>query len=266
MEEHQEQQTRQERRQERKEAQRKAQKAQDRKASSRSALIWGIVVIVIIVILYGVIRLAKPGITTNQPTLLIDEVAVTDNTLGEATAPVTIIEYSDFQCPACRQYYPVVRELEEHFGEHLQVVYRHYPLRSIHPHANLAAQAAEAAGHQGAFWEMHDLLFERQPDWSAGGAQKRTFITYAEELGLDVDQFATDLDSKEVKDIVENGFRSAQQNGLTGTPSFFLNGQRIQNPHGFDAFSALVEAELQSLGVDVSAGGEEELVPDEDES
>ena len=144
---------------------------------------------------------------------------------GNPEAEITLVKYSDFQCPACAQAYPAVKELVESFGDQFSFEYRHYPLRSLHPNAQLAAQAAEAAGIQGKFWEMHDLLFEQQQDWAQSLNPKKVFTAYAEELGLNTDRFKYDLNSDEVKLKVNTDTDDALERGLRSTPSFLINGE-----------------------------------------
>jgi len=161
---------------------------------------------------------------------------------GNELAQKTLVEYSDFQCPACGAYYPVVKEIEKEFGSTVRIVYRHFPLTQLHKNALTAAYAAEAAGKQGKFWEMHDLLFERQATWSENANVVDTFSGYAKELGIDTEKFKTDIASQEVKDRVDRDVKSGAAAQIQGTPTFFLNGKQIQNPRSFPAFKALLEA------------------------
>ena len=165
---------------------------------------------------------------------------------GGKNASVTLVEYSDFQCPACRSYVPVVQQLNETFGDQLRIVYRHFPLTQIHPNAFGAAQAAEAAGLQDKFWEMHDLIFERQGEWSAALRGSEAFFnTYAEEIGIDLDQFKSDYNSDTVRQNVSDDVSAGNALNLSGTPSFTLEGKKIQSPRSFDEFRALVEAAVK---------------------
>lgn len=165
-----------------------------------------------------------------------------DHAKGPADAPVTIVEYSDFQCPACASYAPLVKELLADNANTVRFVYRHYPLQNIHPNAFSAARAAEAAAMQGKFWEMHDVLFERQSSWSSATRPKEIFTTYAQELALDAAQFSTDYDSDAVTEKVRADLGTAQDLNLTSTPSFTLNGEQIDSPRSLQEFQALVDA------------------------
>ncbi len=180
-----------------------------------------------------------------QPSPISGEISALDHVRGSQTASVTILEYADFQCPSCKAYAPVLDSLLTQYPDDVRVVYRYFPLQSIHPNANLASQAAEAAGLQGKFWEMHDILFERQNDWSRLTNPHDVFTTYAEELGLNTEQFKTDLDSREVKNRVNADYRSGLSAGIHGTPSFFMNGTPLESPRGLEAFQVIIDDQLE---------------------
>src|SRR5690242_15182075 len=142
---------------------------------------------------------------------------------GPADAKVTLEEFGDFQCPSCGAFYRELKKTEAEFGPRLQVVFREYPLQPPHAHAVLAAQAAEAAGLQDRFWEMHDKLYENQSAWSDAKDVKAIFVDYAKELELDTDRFTRDLDSDAVSNrITQDGIRGHAL-GVTGTPTVFVN-------------------------------------------
>lgn len=153
-------------------------------------------------------------------------------------AKVTIIEYSDFQCPACGAYYPMVKQLGQEF-KNLAIVYRHFPLTQ-HANARPAAQAAEAAGRQGKFWEMHDMLFENQKYWSESRVVTDIFVAYAKTLGLDMEKFKNDFNSSAAKTKIESDYQSGASE-IDGTPTFFLNDKKIQNPQSYDEFRTIIE-------------------------
>jgi protein-disulfide isomerase len=172
-------------------------------------------------------------------------VVLSSHIKGNAAAAVTLTEYSDFQCPACGQFYPVVKALLEQYGDQIAFEYKHFPLITIHPHAMPAAKAAEAAGVQGKFFEMHDKLFENQDAWSKSATPQAFFVQYAQELGLDVDLFKQHMRSSMIEDTIKAQFNEAQDLGLTGTPSFFLNGERLE----FETFEEFMGAIETALGV-----------------
>lgn len=154
-------------------------------------------------------------------------IEITSHIKGNPDAAVTLIKYSDFQCPACAAAAPVAADIVEMYGEDMSFEYRHFPLISIHPHAVAAGVATEAAGQQGKFYEMHDALFENQSTWSPSANPQVYFMQYAEELGLDMSQFRRQLSSSLLEDKVRDGFREAREKGYTGTPTFELNGERV---------------------------------------
>jgi len=147
---------------------------------------------------------------------------------GNADAKVTLEEFGDFQCPSCGVFYKELRKTEDEFGPRLQVVFREFPLQPPHAHAVLAAQAAEAAGLQDRFWEMHDKLYENQSTWTDAKDVKAVFVDYAKEMGLDTDRFTRDLDGDGVsKRITLDGIRGHAL-GVNGTPTVFVNGNSVK--------------------------------------
>lgn len=143
---------------------------------------------------------------------------------GSQMAPMTIVEYSDFECPYCGRAHPIIQQVLREFEGRVRVVFRHFPL-STHPHAMPAARAAVAAGNQDHFWEMHDLLFEHQQQ-----LEQEHLERYAEQLGLDMVRFRADLDSSETQARVEADKEDGRRHGVEGTPSFFVNGRRFREP------------------------------------
>jgi NhaA family Na+:H+ antiporter len=166
-----------------------------------------------------------------------------DHIRGLGDAPVTLVEYGDYECPHCRQVAPILIELRQRFGDRLRYVFRHFPLATMHLNAQLAAEAAEAAAAQGMFWEMHDLLFEHQ-----GALGKEQMLRYAAELGLDMERFEQELDGHVYADRVRQDFLSGVKSGANGTPSFYLNGVRYDGAWDLDSLVAQIE---RPLGVQV---------------
>ncbi len=187
---------------------------------------------------YGLMRL---GASSNPGAGGGDAPAVTsqDWTRGNQYAKNVLIEYSDLQCPACAAYEPLIRQVTQDLDSQVLFVYRHFPLEQ-HKNAMLAAQATEAAGKQGKFWEMHDLLFERQKSWENVGDAATSFKAYAKELGLDETAFANDLTSDEVKKLVEEDVDGGIRAGVNATPSFYLNGKKIANPASYAELKELL--------------------------
>jgi len=148
---------------------------------------------------------------------------------GNPNAPVTLEEFGDFQCPSCGSYYPELKKIEAEFGDNLKVIFRELPLLPMHEHALLAAQAAEAAGLQGKFWEMHDKLYENQAKWVEEKDLVPVFVDYAKQIGLNPDQFMKDLNGEAVAARIFQDGKRAHSFGLKGTPSFFVNGKEAKD-------------------------------------
>ncbi len=176
--------------------------------------------------------------TAGLPMLLSRPVdAGRDRIRGPVDAPLTLVEYSDFECPFCARATGVGRELREHFGAELRYVFRHLPLTDVHPYAEGAASAAEAAGAQGRFWEMHDLLFAHQDE-----LEPEDLLGYAGDLGLDVEQFARDLNDDSHAERIREDVTSAEASGARGTPTFFVGTRRHVGPYDAETLKAELEA------------------------
>lgn len=159
-------------------------------------------------------------------------------TLGPAEAEVTVVEFSDFQCPFCARVGPTIKKIEQEYGDRVRIVFKHLPL-SIHPKAPDAHAASEAAHRQGKFWEMHDKIFADQKQMSP-----EKYLEYATELELDLDQFQRDVASAEVKDRVNADKKEAAKLGSSGTPGFFINGLNLRGAKPFEAFKEVIDKEL----------------------
>jgi protein-disulfide isomerase len=160
-----------------------------------------------------------------------------DHIQGSPAAPVTLVEYGDFECPHCGAVHPILNEVRRALGDRLRFVFRHFPLSSMHRHAMHAAEAAEAAGTQGKFWEMHDLLFEHQQNLEDGD-----LVGYAQSLGLDLPRFQTELASHSHLAQIQEDYRGAIRAGVKGTPAFFINGIRYKGEYDLEPFLAAVRA------------------------
>jgi protein-disulfide isomerase len=167
---------------------------------------------------------------------LSPQVSERDHVAGNEDAPVTLVEYGDFECPYCGMAHPIVKAARNDLKSDLRFVFRHFPLAESHPHARLAAQAAEAAAAQGHFWEMHDMLFEHQDS-----LESEDLLGYAKSIGLDVARFTSELKAGTYEKRVRDDFRSGVKSGVNGTPTFFVNGTR------YDGSWANKEAFIQAL-------------------
>jgi protein-disulfide isomerase len=168
---------------------------------------------------------------------LVVPVSARDHVEGPSTAPVTLVEYGDYQCPYCGAAYPIVKRIQKHLGDRLRFVFRNFPLTEIHPFAEGAAEAAEAAGAQGKFWEMHDRLFEHQR-----ALDQPHLVEYARQLGLDVARFERDLGDHAFADRVHEDFLSGARSGVNGTPTFYVNGRRYDASYDYDTLLAALES------------------------
>lgn len=204
------------------------------------------IVIVVIAALGGVFMLAsnsdkQSGSSNNS------SAQTSDHTVGAGNKGVTLIEYGDFQCPACKSYYPIIKSIKEQYGDDIKFQFRHFPLVQIHPNAFIASRAAEAAGKQGKFFEMHDLLYENQDSWKDSSEPSTIFETYAEQLGLNVDQFKLDLASEEIASIINADVKSGQAIGANSTPTFVINDKKVDPlPTSADEFKALIEEAIKN--------------------
>lgn len=157
-----------------------------------------------------------------------------DHSIGRADAPITLLEYGDFECDSCLRAYPIVKRIREHFGDDLRFVWRNFPIVETHPHAERAAEVAESAAAQGKFWQMHDTLFERQPEF-----EDPQLKMYAKEVGLDLEKVDKDLAERTYLQHIRQDYQTGLDSGVAGTPTFFINGQRHE---GFFRYEDLVAA------------------------
>ncbi len=162
-----------------------------------------------------------------------------DHVQGPETAPVTLVEYGDFECPHCAAAHVILKQVRKRMGDKLRFVFRHFPLTQIHPHAESAAEASEAANALGQFWEMHDLLFENQPKLNSSN-----LLMFAKQLGLDTERLARELGEGAYRERVRADFLSGVRSGVNGTPAFFINGVRYDGSWDMEP---LVEALKRSV-------------------
>ncbi len=220
-------------------------KLEERNAKIKKYSIWAGAVALIVLAIAGLIALAgSPSSTTKNEKANIALVSAKDITNGDSKAKVTLVEYSDFQCPACASYYPLVKQLLEEYKGNIYFVYRMFPLTNIHPNAHISAQAAYAAYKQNKFFEMEDFLFTNQKDWAQNSDPRSTFIDYARKLKLDLKKFEADMNSDEAKNYVNDFENESTSEGMNSTPTFILNGIKISNPAGYEEFKKLINNEL----------------------
>ena len=207
-------------------------------------IFWLGFIIILALIVWGVVvamnkEIVPPVQSDGSPA----PISATDSVRGPEGAPVTLIEYSDFQCPACAAYYPIVERLLAEASSTVRFVYRHYPLPQ-HRIAEPAAQAAEAAGRQGKFWDMSGLIFVNQLSWQdlSPIQAKSVFKGSAERLGLNVANFEKDYEDSAIKAKISADYRDGQTIGVNATPTFFVNGKAITNPPNYESFKVIIDA------------------------
>lgn len=206
------------------------------KKSSKSSLPFVIIGLVLVGVTVAVVLMSRPSTSNPAPAqnsssaptqrMQTQPGAPNPQTKGGASARVTLEEFSDFQCPACGGLAPGLKRVVAEYGDRARVVFRHYPLQ-MHRYAFLAARAAEAAGLQGKFWEMHDMLYENQKEWSDAMEPRVQFDAYATRLGLDVQKFKADMERQELADRIRADMMRGNSLGVKGTPTVYLNGREM---------------------------------------
>jgi protein-disulfide isomerase len=224
-------------------------------------LIIGIVLVIAVVAAMYLKRSASAPVAppapaspaANNATPASNETAVTEpgatppHTHGPADAAVTLEEFGDFECPPCGMLHPVLQSMEKEFGPRLRIVFREFPLVPAHVHALAAARTAEAAGLQGKFWEMHDLLYENQKTWHDAFDARPIFEDYAKRIGLDMEKFRSDSLGETVAQRIFLDGKRARSLGVTGTPTVFMNGREIPfESLAPDKLRALIQAQLNA--------------------
>ena len=215
---------------------------------------WIIFSAVVVLILGGLIvwtRMANPpidlaGVENNSVIAASEQNGnIGDHVKGKTDSNIRIVEFGDFQCPSCGGAASNVNTLMDEYGDRVGLVFRNFPLTTIHPNARAASATAEAAGLQGKYWEMHDLLYERQGDWSNQDATKRTetFNQYAEEVGLDIEKFKTDVASANVGKKISFDQALGKREGVSATPTFYLNGEKLDE----ETSSGIVQGDLTKI-------------------
>lgn len=209
-------------------------------------LLLGTIFLTIVMIVVVAFLFSGDG-ATNQPAITVpagELIPASPHVKGATeSATVTIVEFSDLQCPACKAVQPMIEQVLAQYPDDVQLIYRHFPLDSIHPNARAAAAAAEVAALNGKFWQMHDLLFARQLDWE--GSRNRselyeTFAGYAEELEIDKTEFLEKIEADDIKAKVQEDAAAAARLGIAATPTFFVNGQQTPAPQLMSTVESLV--------------------------
>lgn len=209
-------------------------------------------VIAVVAIIGAAIVFGKNDSTTSNGT-------PTSHIYGNEQASVTLVEYGDLECPACYGFYPIVKQLKEQYKDKLRFEYRNFPLVQAHQHALAAHRALEAASNQGKFWEMHDILYERQEDWNGPSSTDPVgiqiaqaiamFEGYAKELGLNVEQFKTDVEVEKTLASINADIARGNADGVDSTPTFFLNGKKIESTTEIGTYAKFAAKIDEALGI-----------------
>lgn len=224
----------------------------------------------VILIVLGIIAAVVAFLMFTQPSEEVVGVP-SEHKVGAGTSGVVLVEYGDFQCPGCAAYYPALQQVKEYYGDEITFQFRHFPLESIHKNARAAAMAAEAAGKQGKFWEMHNKLFETQKLWETTANPVSTFEGFATEVGVaDIEKFKTDYRSSEVKGVINADLKAGRALGASSTPTLILDGQILEPLPGasFEAIKQLIDAKIkEKTGKDpVNGAAEESPAPEESQT
>lgn len=203
----------------------------------------GIAIATAVLLILGVFFLMRSG---NKSSTVADTALLAredSQKISFPSAAVTLVEFADYQCPACGAYHSTLKRLLSDFEGKLNFVYRNFPLTQ-HKNSRTAAFAAEAAGEQGKFWEMHDRIFEEQAQWSEKDNAKDIFVQYARDLGLDIDRLKQDMDNSKIQSKINRDFGDGNAVGVNSTPTFFLNGEKLINPGSYEIFKTLIQAAI----------------------
>jgi protein-disulfide isomerase len=202
---------------------------------------WIIFIVAALVIFGGLVWVSKSNQKTfnGDASKIIKEGPIADHTTGDGTQKVIFIEYADYQCPGCGKFSPLVKQISDKYKDKVAFVFRNMPLTNIHPNALAAATYAEAAGLQGKYYEMHDILYSSQESWSELSTSERgkTFEGYASAIGLNIDKLKQDLTSDSITQKIDRDMATAQKFGVVETPTFIVNGEKISSDKATDAKS-----------------------------
>lgn len=211
------------------------------KSTGSRIFTWGAFIVIVALVVWGLIAAQQKASRDSANLVLPDQIVATDHVQGSTIAPVTLVEYGDFQCPACEAYHPLIQQvIASTSPDTLRFVFRHFPLTQ-HANAMPAALASEAASLQGKFWEMYNMLYENQEAWESSTDAKTIFAGYAKDMGLDVIKFAADYDLDSTREKITLDYKGGLKAGINSTPSFFINGKKITSPQNYDAFKKLID-------------------------
>ncbi len=202
---------------------------------------WGVIVVIFLVFV-GIFTLSGNKASDSGKTTTKN--GATTHLQGLGKAGITLVEYGDYQCSHCAEYFPTLKQVQTEFNDQIHFQFRNFPLTSLHPNAFAAARAAEAAGLQNKFWEMHDALYQTQQQWSSASDATTAFNQYAKQLGLNVTQFTQDFGSNKVNDLINADTAEGNRLQVSGTPSFFLDGKPVQIANSVPSFEKVLKAAI----------------------
>lgn len=217
-------------------------------SSKGSSYGWVLVVIAVLLLGMGGLSALRAANNNDFGILTAEEMAPYTHIQGNADSRLVFTEFADYQCPACSEAVALVDTLVQKYGTQVRFEYKNFPLKMIHSNAYLSAQAAEAAGLQGKFLEMHKMLYEKQAEWASMKAPSATFSGYAKQIGLDVDKFKGDMNSRLVRSIVRTNEKEAQELKLEGTPTFMVNG-KVVKPESKEELNGMIDEALAAMNL-----------------
>lgn len=204
------------------------------------------IVIACLIGLFGIFAITNKKDSKDGSSKSNTTVQPSNHVIGENKKGVTLVEYGDYQCPACGAYFPLVKQVTEKYKQDIRFQFRNFPLQSIHPNARASARAAEAAAKQNKFWEMHDALYQQQKSWESSNSVNTIFEDYARQLNLDIPKYKADFASSEVNDIITADQKEGTKLGVNSTPTFFLQGKKIEEaPRDIEGFSKLIDQAIK---------------------
>ena len=224
---------------------------------------WAVFIVIVVAVIGGMVYMAR------QDKLDVSDVGkdkaagvlaaedrngnIEEHVLGKKDAKVVIVEYGDYQCPGCSTAAPKAKAVAEKYKDNVALIFRNFPIATIHPNARAAAASAEAAGFQGKFWEMHDLIYANQDTWSQASTNDRTeiFLGYARQIGLKEEQFKEGLSDARITKKINFDVAIARTQGVTGTPTFYINGELVESTNDADYLENAVKEALKKAGVEV---------------
>ncbi len=173
---------------------------------------------------------------------VVSGIQPTEHKSGAGKKNVTLVEYGDFQCPSCSAFFPIIEDVRKKYGDDITFQFRHFPITQIHPNAMSAHRASEASAKQNKFWEMYEILYQRQQSWSSSQNASQIMEDYASELGMNVEQFKNDYKSSEINSLINADSSAGTKLGVEGTPTFLINGEKVKSePKSVEDFSKLID-------------------------